>query len=154
MERISFGVLISLIVVACAAQTERVESVDKPLGKADVASYCGLFGFEEDCDLCAEFDWYSDGECDDFCDAPDPDCASTCPTLSPPAPNFCENDARPLPIHENECVVGYECPTDTCPDIVRPAPGFCGDDSSPVPEYNGPCIVGYTCPAPNDSADE
>jgi uncharacterized protein (TIGR03382 family) len=30
---------------------------------------------EPDADVCAEEDWYGDGECDDFCDAPDPDCA-------------------------------------------------------------------------------
>jgi len=47
-------------------------------GKADLSAetesiLCRASGFPEDCDLCAEHEWYADGECD-LCKTPDADC--------------------------------------------------------------------------------
>lgn len=41
--------------------------------------------------------------------------SSSCPTLSPPSPNFCgQNGPNPIPNYdENGCVTGYECPSTT-----------------------------------------
>jgi predicted small lipoprotein YifL len=43
--------------------------------KGDVAAPgCAALGLEDGCDVCAEAAWYDDGQCDDFCGRPDPDC--------------------------------------------------------------------------------
>lgn len=47
--------------------------------KADSATACTDLGLPADCDVCAEFDWYEDGECDSFCKTPDPDCGAGVP---------------------------------------------------------------------------
>lgn len=56
-------------------------------GKADGLDMCAKFGFPPGCDICAEFEWYGDGQCDqDLVDAgiclhaDEEDCATTGPT--------------------------------------------------------------------------
>ncbi len=76
--------LLSLALCACASTTEPVTVSKASLamdGKADssaVAALCRLL-YGEPCDLCDRQGWYGDGQCDAFCQAPDPDCgAGTC----------------------------------------------------------------------------
>ena len=45
-------------------------------GATDGAAVCEHYGFEPFCDLCAEWGWYGDGTCDDFCEQSDSDCQS------------------------------------------------------------------------------
>ena len=89
--RCTLVVLACLIAHAACAGEERAEvapdKVDVRAGKADGLDMCAKFGFPPGCDLCAEFEWYGDGECDqDLVDAgvclmPDTeDCATTGPT--------------------------------------------------------------------------
>ena len=61
--------------VACSAGG--TNTIDKPKGaKADAAEkLCQQAGEPDDCDVCDLMEWYDDGECDDFCSTPDPDCA-------------------------------------------------------------------------------
>jgi hypothetical protein len=51
---------------------------------ADGVDLCSKFNLPEDCDLCEEFGWYGDGECDQelidrgLCTGPDQDCQGAC----------------------------------------------------------------------------
>lgn len=38
-------------------------------------------------------------------------CLPACPMLSPPAPDFCKDDATPIPVEDaSGCITGYRCP--------------------------------------------
>jgi hypothetical protein len=75
---------------ACVAADDGEPAPDKSdllAGKADGLDMCAKFGFPPGCDICAEFEWYGDGHCDqDLVDAgiclhaDDEDCATTGPT--------------------------------------------------------------------------
>lgn len=60
---------------------------------------------------------------DEFC------CATTCPTLSPPAPTFCDGGPYAALYDSGGCVVGYACTPVTCAtaggSCVGLAPGTC-----------------------------
>jgi hypothetical protein len=77
----------SIALLGCALSDESdLSAPDKSevrAGKADGVDMCGKFGFPAGCDLCAEFEWYGDGECDQslfeagICALPDAeDCAA------------------------------------------------------------------------------
>ena len=77
----------SIALLGCAISDESDLTVpDKSevqAGKADGVDMCAKFGFPAGCDLCAEFEWYGDGECDQslfeagICALPDTeDCAA------------------------------------------------------------------------------
>jgi len=59
--------VVSFLAVACAADQPA------PLTK-DEARARTIDGKTDHFDWCAEFDWYGDGVCDEFCLDPDPDC--------------------------------------------------------------------------------
>ena len=59
--------VMSLVLALCGACTA---NTDTDPTKADARREGKVDGF----DWCAVYDWYGDGECDDFCDLPDPDC--------------------------------------------------------------------------------
>ena len=69
--------VVAFLFVACTAEQEG-PSMGKPVGgegKADaVDRLCADAGQPAGCDICVHRDWYGDGECDDFCSSPDPDC--------------------------------------------------------------------------------
>ena len=73
--------LLGLLLCACASTTEPISISKASLamdGKADssaVAALCKLL-YGEPCDLCERQGWYGDGQCDTFCQAPDPDCGA------------------------------------------------------------------------------
>ncbi|RLB57044.1 MAG: hypothetical protein DRJ42_01525 [Deltaproteobacteria bacterium] len=76
--------LILLAAVGCTTTTTEegaFPKADAMAGKADGADLCALFDFAPGCDLCGEFGWYGDGECDSglinagICAGPDSDCA-------------------------------------------------------------------------------
>ena len=66
------------LVAACAAEapSHDISKSDIALGKADGITdrFCNEIGAGPGCDLCEELDFYGDGECDGFCNSPDPDC--------------------------------------------------------------------------------
>ncbi|MBA2542203.1 MAG: hypothetical protein H0V17_21360 [Deltaproteobacteria bacterium] len=76
MNRFAFASL--LLVTAC---TNQASSSLPELTKDDVRA---LGDKGDHIDYCELYDWYGDGICDDFCQNPDPDCASAC-TASPSA---------------------------------------------------------------------
>ena len=47
---------------------------------------CRLVGEHDGCDICGIQSWYDDGECDDFCEDPDPDCEDPGPDYNMLAP--------------------------------------------------------------------
>ena len=65
-----------LIGLGCGSGSSNPDPVEKPKNnKADaVGRLCKDAGLPADCDICQVRDWYDDGECDDFCKTPDPDC--------------------------------------------------------------------------------
>jgi hypothetical protein len=80
----------SMALLGCASSDDDLAAPDKAdvsAGKADGVDMCAKFGFPAGCDLCAEFEWYGDGECDDslfaagICAMPDTDdCAAPAAT--------------------------------------------------------------------------
>jgi hypothetical protein len=83
-----FPFLVAAGLTACAFGDEAPPEKSEVLfGKADGVDLCRKFGFPAGCDVCAEFEWYGDGECDKdlyesgVCALPDEqDCASLGPT--------------------------------------------------------------------------
>ncbi len=77
--RESIGAVALLACVTACGVTEDSPPIDKPLGgKADSNErMCELIGEPPDCDICDLQGWLGDGECDVFCDSPDPDCAAS-----------------------------------------------------------------------------
>jgi hypothetical protein len=69
--------LLMLGLIACGSGTS--DPIEKPEdSKADaIGRLCEMVGKPADCDICQIQDWYGDGECDDFCKNPDPDCETT-----------------------------------------------------------------------------
>jgi len=66
--------LSALLIVGCGASSDGDESEPgDSFSKDDARSIGKADGF----DYCAEYDWYGDGICDDFCLSPDPDCGQT-----------------------------------------------------------------------------
>ncbi|MEZ4254305.1 MAG: Kazal-type serine protease inhibitor family protein [Polyangiales bacterium] len=51
-------------------------AADAQLTKAEASAQQGKS--DAGVDYCDEFGWYGDGECDDFCVSPDPDCGASC----------------------------------------------------------------------------
>ena len=91
MRRALLVCLFAPAVSACAASTDRPDVPDKAsvlaTGKADGLDMCAKFGFPPGCDICAEFEWYGDGQCDQdlvdagICHLPDSeDCAAAAAT--------------------------------------------------------------------------
>jgi hypothetical protein len=64
----------------CLAESERpdISRTEAAEAKADgfTDDLCGRIGADAGCDLCDEVGFYDDGVCDEFCDEPDPDCAT------------------------------------------------------------------------------
>lgn len=81
MRRISTALALSLALSGCVTSEVDTTKSDVARGKADGADLCPDLGLEPGCDVCAALGWYGDSVCDDFCDAPDPDCgAAALPT--------------------------------------------------------------------------
>lgn len=77
------GALVAQLLSGCMAETAS-SAVAKPAdGKADAVSrLCADAGEPADCDICDVRSWYGDGECDEFCTSPDPDCGTAAPVCS------------------------------------------------------------------------
>lgn len=67
--RTRFAYLIALM-AACAADTS---SPSADITKEEAAN-ASAGAADSPVDYCARYEWYGDGECDDFCELPDPDC--------------------------------------------------------------------------------
>lgn len=62
---------------ACATEPSPT-GTEPSRGKSDgIAQSCADLGYDAGCDICEIFDWYSDGQCDEVCLVPDPDCTGT-----------------------------------------------------------------------------
>jgi len=84
-----FIVVASFLVLGGCGNSENVDPDLNPVpekdevkqGKADGLDMCAMYDLPPGCDLCDEFEWYGDGECDQglidegACLGPDPDCA-------------------------------------------------------------------------------
>lgn len=86
-------------------------------------------------DYCEIFDWYGDGECDDFCATPDPDCEE-CPSPDSPGVDYLSTDVLECAsiffacnddevLFSNDCGCGciadtasQPAPIDECPDAA------------------------------------
>ena len=80
-NRIALAALTAgLFALAGCDATPAPLDTDKPRdGSADAyGRLCRDQGLPDDCDICAVRSWYGDGECDDFCPEPDPDCEDVC----------------------------------------------------------------------------
>lgn len=110
-------------------------------GKADDsvhARVCRAHGQPADCDVCLVASWYGDGECDTFCERPDPDCGLSPSELDAgviddggPSSEACGSTAELCTTRGAECdplVV-----TDTCGESRRIECGTCA-----APEVCGP----------------
>ena len=68
-------------------------------------------------DVCAEQGWYGDGECDEFCDSPDPDCQSCRSDSQCAAAEVCVNHSC-LPTSsctsDADCAIGLVCDSGAC----------------------------------------
>lgn len=60
----------TVALVGCGGETESDPQPDK----REIAEQLAAGKADAMVDWCAEFDWYDDGICDDFCLQPDPDC--------------------------------------------------------------------------------
>jgi hypothetical protein len=127
---------------------------------------------EPESDVCAEYGWYDDGVCDDFCLNPDPDCTSTGPDPEPSAECAEPEDCWATNI-DNTCE-GGQCVCDiawmesfTCnsDEIVDPASCSCqpGTTTSGVAENEScvtasgstlECATGLECIYATDSAGD
>ncbi|MEM9193691.1 MAG: hypothetical protein AAGF12_31235 [Myxococcota bacterium] len=58
----------------CASDGPSLDVASRGLDTDLQAELCAVEGLSADCDLCAEWSYYADGICDDFCTSPDPDC--------------------------------------------------------------------------------
>lgn len=78
---------------------------------------------------------------------------ATCPTLSPPAPSFCDG-ATPVPMYDSQaCIVGYGCAPLSCTSAggqcVGIAPGTCpGNKFGDATKYSCGGGVGVGCCLP------
>ncbi|PKN39530.1 MAG: hypothetical protein CVU63_15530 [Deltaproteobacteria bacterium HGW-Deltaproteobacteria-20] len=68
--------LFALLLAACSSSTEPSDSQSGAAMSKDDARAAGKA--DQGTDYCEEFGWYGDGECDDFCLQPDPDCGQGC----------------------------------------------------------------------------
>ncbi|MBW2460307.1 MAG: hypothetical protein JRH11_01590 [Deltaproteobacteria bacterium] len=76
------GALVAQLLSGCTTEPAS-DAVAKPAGKADAVSrLCADAGEPADCDICDVRSWYDDGECDEFCASPDPDCGTAAPVCS------------------------------------------------------------------------
>ncbi|MCX5745477.1 MAG: alpha/beta fold hydrolase [Proteobacteria bacterium] len=73
MRQVLSTVVVALLATACA--TPVGDPTDAP-DKSELADDLGDGKADSSIDWCARWDWYDDGECDQFCLKPDPDCQS------------------------------------------------------------------------------
>lgn len=119
-------------------------------GKADGFDFCDWFG------------WYGDGECDEFCPEPDPDCEGTCTTDADCPQIVCVRAPCPSSVCvDQQCVI--DNPEDSCGAGEREC-ATCNGNSTCTPHgvscplvNCGPerCggIAGLTCSNPDDYCD-
>lgn len=105
--------LFALLLAACSSSTEPSDSQSGAAMSKDDARAAGKA--DQGTDYCEEFGWYGDGECDDFCLQPDPDCGQGCdPTL------MCGQAIT--------CVDGKSYPTTCGPANCDPPMGDCEEE--------------------------
>lgn len=123
-----------LLTTACVVESDPASPQgEDTISKADARKSAARA--DHSVDYCAEWGWYADGVCDDFCQLPDPDCdaAAHCQTDSDCGddeycqpglclfycsvddedccgPNYCVPNATPDP--EPDVPEGSECATD------------------------------------------
>jgi hypothetical protein len=117
--------LTAFLFAACATHSDELSKEEaRQLAKTDHIT-----------DFCAEFDWYGDDICDDFCLLPDPDCLCGDGTDL-----ICEIEVEPCASNLVREVVGGcfgEC---VDPTTCLPAPEQCGDGTDLICEIEvEPC---------------
>lgn len=135
--------MIILLLTAFASscgQADQSLATDPTVTKSDIISLdgkadgyeriCEFLGLDADCDICEALDFYSDGECDDFCLSIDDDCL-------PSETNTCDDCPFDDPVGclMLDCRLDDPEPADTCYDL----PGF--DICSHDPENVGDDMV-------------
>jgi hypothetical protein len=107
-----------------------------PIGKDEARQMQGVG--TDGGDLCEQLDWYGDGQCDDFCVDPDPDCEIGCPELG--CAGDCPAGTR-FPVDSDGCIRSCTCEPDPGPD-----PDVCAD----VPQCDFLCPEGTENPVDAD----
>ncbi len=107
-------------------------------------------------DYCELYMWYGDGECDEFCASPDPDCTGMCETDDDCAPVFCLREPCPANVCSDEgaCELEAQCEPVTCRLACGPEGFALGEDgceicscAEPAPEPIA-CDEETPCPQP------
>lgn len=119
--------LSTIIAAGCVDVEPAPEKQDvRALDKADSGEdYCELYG------------WYGDGECDDFCVTPDPDCGE-CPNPEDSGVEYISTDALECAAILFSCEDGEELFSDSCGCgcVADPEPvGECPDANSESVHY-------------------
>ncbi len=128
-----------------------------------------------DTDYCELYDWYDDGQCDSFCEHPDPDCGVQCAAIPVCPPSMTEVDI--CDVENNTCTTIEECGSsiycvsDTFCDAVPTCPdGYVESSCDPDDEdceletlcgqtircerSPGMCLAIPTCPEGFEQVDE
>ncbi len=96
------------------------------------------YGYE--CDVCDIYGWYGDGECDDFCSSPDPDCSTVDSGFRDASVDYdASRDTSPDYDASRDTSPDYDSSRDTGPDYDGSrdtGPDYdSGRDSSPDSSY-------------------
>lgn len=114
LNNIISSLLFSLVVTAgCALEEPAPPKSDiRSLEKADSSQ-----------DYCELYNWYGDGECDQFCTSPDPDCEA-CPDPEAPGVEYISTDVL-------ECAASlFQCESDETDFNDACGCGCIGDDET------------------------
>jgi hypothetical protein len=143
------ALLAMLVVIAAACDTGRQLALTKDEARAQYQAG------QAQGDLCAEYEWYGDGVCDDFCPHPDSDCA----TCSSACFLYCENGFKK---DDRGCDLCECAEPQQCWGAWRDENGVCRSPSDGV--YPDECCQGPqqcfgawrdengSCRSPNDGA--
>jgi len=103
------------ICIGLAAAVAALGCADDPVGDGtpsrDEARRTAQAAADDGRDLCAEYGWYGDGICDEFCVNPDEDCTGACAASADCPQPMCEPGG---PCPSNVCVAGQCEVGETC----------------------------------------
>jgi|GEM_PF-339837 len=147
------AISLSVSFFGCAAETPDAPAPSADISKDDARAMAGK---QDHWDLCEWFGWYGDGECDEFCSEPDPDCEGSCradadcPTIycirAPCPSTVCVAGECVIDDPEDRCEAGErEC--QTCGDnyVCAPHGASCPLVRCRPPEERCGGIAGLTC---------
>ncbi len=136
VRALSVPAAVGLAVGLSSCPSSEPREVDKADVEAAVhagtlSDICDLIDAAPGCDPCAELGFYGDGECDEFCPADDPDCATILygvPTFEGDCSDGLDDDGDGLvDCCDDDCEGDSACAV-ACPEYGAPMPERdCGD---------------------------